>query len=481
MSMSPTATVSRADAPSFAALPVALALAAFALCAFSLAVLNDGDTWSHVGTGEWILDHRAVPHVDPFSFTLAGEPWVAHEWLAEVLFALVYRAAGWAGVMLLTGAAAATATYVVARRVIAELPGVGGPALTFVSLAMATPSLLARPHLLALPVLAVWTAKLLEARDHDRPPPLALAALMILWANLHGGFAFGLALILPFSAEAVWAAPSSQKFAAVRGWVVFAILSFGAALLTPFGVEGLLFPIRLVGASQLVNIGEWRAEDFTHPGPLEIFLLCLIGFALIRPLRLAPLRVVLLVGLVHMALQHARHEMLLAVVAPMLLARPAAEALGLVAAPSLAARKWLAAGLVAALALAGVRLARSLPELDTSSAPSRALAAVPEDLLGKPVLNSYSFGGFLIFAKVRPFIDGRADLYGAKFLTRYARLSAGDVELLAETLKRYDIAWTLLSPDQGAVAALDKAPGWRRAYSDDHAVVHIRESHADAR
>ena len=88
---------STCPAPSFAAIPAALALAAVALCAFSLALLNDGDTWSHVGTGEWILDHRAVPHVDPFSFTRTGEPWVAHEWLAEVAFALVYRAAGWAG------------------------------------------------------------------------------------------------------------------------------------------------------------------------------------------------------------------------------------------------------------------------------------------------------------------------------------------------------------------------------------------------
>ena len=81
----------------------------FALCAFSPAVLNDGDTWSHVATGDWILGHRAVPRVDPFSFSFAGAPWTAHEWLAEALFALAHRIAGWSGVVLLTGAAAGAA------------------------------------------------------------------------------------------------------------------------------------------------------------------------------------------------------------------------------------------------------------------------------------------------------------------------------------------------------------------------------------
>jgi hypothetical protein len=192
-------------------------------------------------------------------------------------------------------------------------------------------------------------------------------------------------------------------------------------------------------------------------------------------MRIKPLRVILIVALIHLALQHARHEMLLAVVAPLVLARPAAAALSAgTPAPPLQ-RGWTAGALAVALTLTAARLMLPVPEIDTASAPSRALAAIPQKLRSEPVLNSYSFGGFLIFAHVRPFIDGRADMFGAHFLSFYQRLASGDAELLKATLKRYDIAWTLFAPEQGAVATLDRLPGWRRLYSDAHAVAHVRD------
>src|ERR1700729_2312038 len=73
--------------------PPLAALAVFALTLFSARVLNDGDTWSHLATGDWILAHGAVPAIDPFSFTKAGAPWSAHEWLAELLLGLAFRPA----------------------------------------------------------------------------------------------------------------------------------------------------------------------------------------------------------------------------------------------------------------------------------------------------------------------------------------------------------------------------------------------------
>ena len=70
----------------------AIAVFLFTLAAFSPQVLGDGDTWSHVATGEWIIAHGSAPHADPFSHSMAGAPWTAHEWLSEVLLALAFRA-----------------------------------------------------------------------------------------------------------------------------------------------------------------------------------------------------------------------------------------------------------------------------------------------------------------------------------------------------------------------------------------------------
>jgi hypothetical protein len=462
--------------------PWLIALAVFALAAFSPAVLNDGDTWTHLATGEWILQHGAVPRADPFSFAFAGAPWTAHEWLSEVLFALAFRAAGWGGVTLLTGAAAGLATFVMASRAARDLSGIALLVLAALSASLIAPGLLARPHILALPALALWCDGLLRARERARPPSLWLLPLMALWANLHGGFAFGLALIAPFALEAWLAAPREGRLAVARSWGLFALLSLGAALLTPFGVEGLLFPIKLLGFAHLGEIGEWRPENFAHPGPMEIALLALIVLALTRPLRLSLLRALLLVALAHLSLQHARHEVLLAMLAPMLLAEPIARALG--SARRAPAARLRGAPLIAAaavaLALSGARLALPIARADSANAPMTALQAVPPALRAEPTLNDYAFGGYLIGAKVKPFIDGRADMYGDAFLDLYGKIAGGDPDALEATLKRYAVAWTIFPPSQPVVALMDREPGWRRVYADRFAVVHVRESAAEA-
>ena len=71
----------------------------------SQTIFNDGDVSWHIATGQWILDHRAIPHADPFSFTWAGKPWVPIEWLAEVIYASAYRLARYSGVAALVTAA----------------------------------------------------------------------------------------------------------------------------------------------------------------------------------------------------------------------------------------------------------------------------------------------------------------------------------------------------------------------------------------
>ncbi|MES2327516.1 MAG: hypothetical protein V4499_09335, partial [Pseudomonadota bacterium] len=158
----------------------------------SQTIFNDGDVSWHIATGQWILDHRAIPHTDPFSFTWFGKPWVPIEWLSEVIYASAYRLAGYAGVAALVTAALMALhaiVYLNASRWVraALLPIV---AMDFVLI----PMLSARPHVLTWPLLGLWTLLMLRAREQDRPPPLYAAGLMILWANLHGGFVFGLAI-----------------------------------------------------------------------------------------------------------------------------------------------------------------------------------------------------------------------------------------------------------------------------------------------
>jgi hypothetical protein len=214
---------------------------------------------------------------------------------------------------------------------------------------------------------------------------------------------------------------------------------------------------------------------------MELALLMLIGFALTRPIAMSPIRAALMVALIAMALQHARHQVLLGILAPMLLVRPIAMAIG--GARSFGERQHVATAaltvtVAAALAIAGARLMAPIERIDGTSAPISALEAIPTELKAKPVLNEYSFGGYLIFAHVRPFIDARAELYGDAMLSLYDKIQAGDPAATESTLKRYDIAWTIFSPDARIVAILDHAPGWRRLYADAFAVVQARDDAA---
>ena len=59
-----------------------------------MALLNDPDTYLHIAAGRWMLAHAALPVHDPFSHSLAGATWVPHEWLAEIILAVVYDLAG---------------------------------------------------------------------------------------------------------------------------------------------------------------------------------------------------------------------------------------------------------------------------------------------------------------------------------------------------------------------------------------------------
>ena len=184
-----------------------------------------------------------------------------------------------------------------------------------------------------------------------------------------------------------------------------------------------------MSVENLSRISEWRPQDFSHIGTMELGLLTLLGLTLTRPFAMPPIRAALIIALVAIALQHSRHQVLLGILAPMLLAGPIAAAIGAESAGEewrRVARIAWPATVAAVMAIGAVRLMMPLEQTDGPSAPISALSAVPPKLRQKPVLNDYAFGGFLIFEHVRPFIDARVELYGDGMLNLYDKLRSGD-------------------------------------------------------
>jgi hypothetical protein len=443
---------------------------------FATPILNDADTFWHIAAGRWIIAHQAIPYTDPFSYTFVGRPWVAHEWLSEVLMAAAFLAVGWGGVMLLTGAAVGALAAVMGRWLLRWLPALPAVLALTVGLACIAPGMLARPHLLALPVLALWTVGLLEARQAGRAPRLWLTLAMVLWANLHSSFIVGLAMAGALALEALLDVKAWRRRTLI-GWAAFLGLSVVAALATPHGIEGFAFPLRVMGMKTLPSITEWLGPDFLKLTPLEMTVLAGLFVAFWRGVRLSAVRALLLLGLVHMSLQHVRQEVLVGVVAPLILAEPLGRTMTGAVAGGAGWRLPLAQTALGAFLIVfvvGWRLALPLVRVDGPTAPITALNHVPAALRAQPVLNDYDFGGYLIFKGVRPYIDGRADMYGDEFVADDGLVQGANQTALDRAIAHYHIRWSILRPDRLTVGALDRTPGWKRLYADKYAVVQVK-------
>ena len=450
-------------------------LYAFLLFASS-GLLNDSDTYWQIAVGQWILDHRAMPRVDVYSFSMPGEAWISSSWLAQVLYAASYNLAGWAGpVAVAAGGIAATfalLAHILERRV----PPTYAVLVALAAVVLSMPHFLARPHVLAMPLMLAWAHGLMTASERRQPPSLWLLPLIALWANLHGGFVFGLVLAGAFAIDALWNAEPSQRRPLALRWAAFGLAALAACCVTPYGWGSILASRRILDLGELLRLlSEWAPADFSKPSSFELTILVLIAGALYRGIKLSPPRIALVLGLLHMALSHGRNLEIFALLLPIVVLTPVSQQLGLQPVRSGRVTFVSAAVLAAALAISTWAVAAqrtySPPH---SQSPAAAVEAVKAHNLRR-VLNDRAFGGYLIWRQMPVFIDGRAELYGEKFtMAYYNALERNDISQFLGLLEEYGIDGLLLRPGSPTVGLLDHLGVWRRVYADDVAILYVR-------
>ena len=450
-------------------------------------LLNDPDTQWQITIGQWIVDHRAVPHTDVYSFTMRRQPWISTQWLAQVLYAQACAWFGWSGPVVLAALASAVTFALLARYLVRSLSDSAALVFVAVAFALTAPHLLARPHVLALPIMVAWIGELIAASDRREAPSFRLLPLMALWANFHGGFVFGLMMIGPIALDGLINAARSERMRLAVRWAIFGALALAAACCTPYGWESLLASRKILAlGSALPLITEWRAADFSTLHPFEIGLLGGIGLALYRGIMLPPIRIVILLGLVHMALAQGRAAEILALLAPLVLAAPLARQIGdaKTAASSFKSSLTPVAGVMmsalavvlAAGTLSFAAMHRFVPT--TANSPVQAVIELKK-LKVERVFNDYDFGGYLIASGVAPFIDGRTELYGETFFVNH-HLATGlaDPDILFRLLDAYQIQATLLRTHSPAAKLFDHMDGWQKIYGDEIATIHVRTAGA---
>jgi hypothetical protein len=477
--------------------PTDAAALLFGVLIFSVAVfawnrgfLNDPDTYWHIATGKWMLAERAFPRQDIFSHTAVGQPWVNMEWLAQIILAWIYDWFGWRGLVLLCGLVIAL-TFVLLYALLArELRATVALGAAAISLLFASSHFLARPHLLTFPIIVVWTAFLARASDENRRPSLWLLPLMVLWANLHGGFTLGLVLAAGFGLEATIAAPSAKRRRVAIEWLSFWVGALLAGCVTPYGYHYILQTFHVFDLGDLLrHIGDVRPMNPHTEFNQEVILLSLMGMGLIFGVKIGFVRVLMIFGLLHLALQHVRGLAIFALVLPLMIAHPLHEQFSFLRPstdplplfdmrrlrPVVTTMAVITTLLVASLLGTAYVISRPVDAPPDHLAPAAALDYARKTNVTGPVLNDIDFGGYLIFRGIPTFIDGRALPFGKRFALDYiaaTKLGAGDkLERLADA---HNVSWTLLSPWSAAALHFDHSPGWRRMYADDVAVIHVR-------
>ena len=452
-------------------------------------LLQDSDSFWQIRIGQWILDHRALPYTDFYSFTRFGEPWISTSWLSQVAFALTYAQWGWAGPVILTAIALALSVAIMVYLLDEHLEAARSVLFAMLALWLSLHHLLARPHVLALPVMIAWVGLLMAAAERKRSPSWLWLPLMALWANLHGGFVLGLALIGPIALEAVWNAEVERRRSLFLRWVLFGIGALVASCCTPYGWRTLLGATNILSLGELLSIiSEWMPANFASFSSFEGALLGLIAIGLYRGLVLSPPRVLLMLLLTWMALTHVRSIEAFAFLIPLVLAKPLGggpaptetEASG----DAWSARYVTALGALMIVAAAWTSTAIYMGHhrftFTTIQTPKAAVDLLQERKAQR-IFNAYQFGGYLISRGIPVFVDGRAELYGETFVMDFFRaVEAKKLDNLTRLIEEYRIDATLMVADAPAAQVLDHIKGWKRLYADDIAVIHVRDDQPDA-
>ncbi len=471
--------------------------------------IADPDFWWHLRAGQVIFETASVPHVDIFSFTRAGQPWVAHEWLSELLIYLIFRFGSYPA-LILTFSFIISLSFVLVWARCQGKPYVAAFALLLAAFATA-PTWGVRPQMLTLLLTSVFLLLLERYRHKGNVRSLyLLPPLMLLWVNLHSGFAVGLALIAAylFGAgvqrlisrpraranavdEAIRHSPDDQFRPNLTALALVFVICLLVVPLNPNGATMFVYPFEtLTSQAMQTYIQEWFSPNFHQSEfqPFALLLLMTLGAVALSPKRTPQTHVLLLVLFGYAALRSSRNIPIFVLVATPVLSEHAMALLNATGwlqaleTRPLLPRTWQALNWVLLALVAGAAVLRigavvsNQTSVERAKFPARAVDYLQSNGLSGPIFNSYSWGGYLIWRRApgeRVYIDGRADVYGDAFMEAYSGAYQGEPGWQA-LFDKYQIETVLVEPNAPIAGTLKHRVGWNQVYADSQAVIYLR-------
>jgi hypothetical protein len=448
-------------------------------------LLSDAATGFHIRTGEAILDTGSLPYQDPFSFSKPAQTWFAWEWLADLLFAALYRAGGLKWIIVFSAATLAGCCWLVLRSMVsAGANALAALVVLHAVIGAGSVHFLARPHIFTILFLTM-AFQLLRA-DRGSPPLQPnrriwwLIPLTALWVNLHGGFAGLLVTLGVLVAGSVL----EGNFVRARRWGLLLAGCLAASLANPYGyrlhihladylradwirkmvqefqppvlstTSGFYFEILLftglVAAARLAWQGDWSwallIAAWAHASLLSVRHVPIFAALVAAPLA------VLLSDLMQLAAQRYGRRSVAA----------ALDAIGREHVPNLLRASALVPVLLAALLFTGFGL--SYPnDFPPAKFPVDLIARHRQTLENSRLFTLDTWGDYLVFRhypRQQVFFDGRTDYYGQQMSEEYLALVNG-APGWRKALEKYRINAVMMTTASPLAQSLAADPAWR--------------------
>jgi hypothetical protein len=452
----------------------------------------DPDMWWHIRTGELILSTHRWATTDPYSYTSAGAPWMSCEWLGDVFFAVVYRLGGLRGlevllVMLASAVMLALYGFATSRSGNCKAAFL----VSAVLLALATASFNLRPQMLGYLFLILTLIALERFRQGKQRAVWLLPILFLLWVNAHGSWIIGLGTVALYVAAGLVSFQMGSLEA--RKWtdserlrleIVF-LLSLLAIPITPYGARLAAYPFTVASSLPIsvANILEWQVMPFNLGGG-KLFLALLLGFFLAQVAFRFSWHVAELMLFLFGTAMACMHLRFLLLFVPFF-APLAATMLGrCMPAYNKAKDQYLVNfALMVAVVIALAHYFPSKVDMEkkvTEQFPVQALEYMRAHAVPGPLFNSYGFGGYMIEAGYKTFIDGRSELFEQTgVLGDYVHITFLRPGAL-RVLSGYGIESCLLQRDEPFSTFLAASPDWKMVYVDQLSALYVKRGASQA-
>jgi hypothetical protein len=454
----------------------------------------DSDLGRHLTIGEYILDQHEIPTTDIFSHTKNSESRPPYEWLSQILFASAYRLLGLDGVVLLASLGIASAFTLVYAEA-AQQSGLPVTALVLAILAAAAGSIhwLPRPHVFTFLLLAIWLERLERLRSGERIPLWQFPSLMLIWANLHGGFIFGLLAWAAYFAGWVverWLKKDLATNEVGKKLLLIGTFSLITSCITPDGWGNWRALFGNSSAFILSQTVETMPPDFRQTGvfPFSILLIISMLLIVVNKFRLPASHLFLLTGFAILSLLMARNIPLFAIEATPILALSAQNIFKRLQAwmkiesrfheidNSLRGYTWTIAGILAAVILFSrfhAQTGSSLNQFDADVFPVAAADWLEENPQAGDMFNEFNWGGYLLhrlWPRQLVFMDSQTDFYGESLTRDYSQIIHAE-DGWETTLQNYEISWAVIRSDSPLAQALEAELHWRILYRDTTSII----------